>query len=454
MPKSNDKIETTSPGFSWQSALERISFTQVALLTLATMLMALLFWQAWELRFILFALLSALMLHTGMKPAVDTLEKRGVRRRIGVSIVYLLLLIVVVSILIVLVPMVSSQIGTLMARIPEYYDLVRDFLLQSGIEFLTRMARLLPPPTNMEEVQAVVLESAAAPAAPTGSFLRTIGGVAQSIFTVLSVFAIAFYLTIDRDRILQSFLLRMAPTPRTEVRSLVDEIEHKVGAFIRGQLILCTVIGLFSFVAYLLIGLPYAPALGALAFIFEAVPMVGPLLSAIPAVLVAATIGPDKLIWVIVAVTVIQVAENNILVPRVMDRAVGVSAIVSLLAILAFSYLFGILGAVLAIPLAATIQVLMDRYLWSEPDDVSNEAEILDGSEASRGPLDIVRLQAVDLAQDVRKQFRASSEISEENDPDVDAIEDSIEMAAMEMYELLGTQSAAVTRPTLEGRAS
>jgi predicted PurR-regulated permease PerM len=429
-------VEPPEAEFSWEMALRSVSAGQVALLTLALLLGILFFWQAWELRYMLFALLAALMLHTGMQPAVHALERRGVNRRIGVALVYIALLLVVIGILLMLVPMLSSQFARLIERIPEYYAMVRTLLLNSGIEFFQRLAITLPMPSNMQQVESIVLESTGgASSAPAGAgIFAVIGGVVQGIFITLAVFAIGFYLTIDRDRIVTSWLLRMDAARRESTRSLVDEVEGKVGAFIRGQLILCTVIGLFSFAAYLLIGLPYAPALGALAFIFEAVPMVGPLLSAIPAVIVAATMGPDKLLWVIVAVSVIQVAENNILVPRVMDRAVGVNAMVSLLAIVAFSFLFGILGAILAIPLAATIQVLLNRYVFAEADEASEE--MTEGANVyGRASLDYLRLQAAGLAQDVRKQFRASTE---EASSETDSIEDEIELTAIDIYNLLG----------------
>jgi len=435
-PLRVERDEIAETEFSWEAALRSVSGGQVVLLTLALLLGILLLWQAWELRSVLFALLAATMLHTGMQPAVDALQRWGIDKRIGVAIVYLALLLVVAGIVVMLVPMLSSQFAALLERVPEYYGMVRKVLLDSGIEFLQRLAITLPAPSDMQEVESIVMESTAGGATiPSGANIGAIlGSFAQGIFVALAVFAIGFYLTIDRDRIVNSWLLRMDAGRRESTRLLVDEVEGKVGAFIRGQLILCSVIGVLSFTAYLLIGLPHAPALGALAFIFEAVPMVGPLLSAIPAVIVAATLGPDKLLWVILAVSVIQVAENNILVPRVMDRAVGVNAIVSLLAIVAFSFLFGILGAILAIPLAATIQVLLNRFVFAVSDVFAEEMVDADGLQG-RASLDHLRLQAADLAQDVRKQFRASSEQADE---EIDRIEDAIELAALDIYALLG----------------
>ena len=124
-----------------------------------------------------------------------------------------------------------------------------------------------------------------------------------------------------------------------------------------------TSIGVLSSLGYLAIGLPYPLALGALAGLLEFVPMVGPTLGAIPAVIVALSISPQAALLVVVYSIVIQMAENHILVPRLMGRSVGVSPIMVILAVFTFSSLLGITGAFLAIPLAAILQVLMDHLV-------------------------------------------------------------------------------------------
>ncbi len=176
-------------------------------------------------------------------------------------------------------------------------------------------------------------------------------------------------------------------------------MESKVGFYLAGQGVLCLVIGSMALVAYLLIGLPNVLVLALLAGVMEAVPLVGPLLGAIPAALVALSIAPSKLVWVIVATLVIQQVENSVLVPRIMRKAVGVNPFVSLLAIFAFSSLFGIAGALMAIPIAAMLQLLLDRFIF-HPDTSGSEVS------AGRDYASRLRYEAQDLAQDLRKQAR------------------------------------------------
>jgi predicted PurR-regulated permease PerM len=213
-------------------------------------------------------------------------------------------------------------------------------------------------------------------------------------------------------------------------------METKVGFYIAGQGVLCLIIGIMAFIAYLLIGLPNALVLALVAGTMEAVPMIGPLLGAIPAALVALSIAPDKLIWVIVATVIIQQLENSLLVPRVMRRAVGVNPFVSLLAIFAFSSLFGIAGALMAIPMAAIIQLLLDRFVF-HPTPM--EPEVSTGrDQASR-----LRYEAQDLAQDLRKQARLTKGGSDLRVRQIDQVMDEIETITTDLDALLAQASTS-----------
>ncbi|HKZ44955.1 MAG TPA: AI-2E family transporter, partial [Anaerolineales bacterium] len=167
-----------------------------------------------------------------------------------------------------------------------------------------------------------------------------------------------------------------------------------------------------------------------LAGLLEAVPMVGPLLGAIPAAVVALSIAPSKLIWVILSTVVIQQLENSFLVPRVMRKAVGVNPFVSLLAIFAFSSIFGIAGALMAIPMAAIIQILLNRFVFKleEPEpDIS----------IRRDQASLLRYKAQDLAQDLRRQARIKKLGSAQMVRQIDKTMDEIESIATDLDMLL-----------------
>jgi hypothetical protein len=219
------------------------------------------------------------------------------------------------------------------------------------------------------------------------------------------------------------------------LRNMLAEMGGTIGGYFRGQAILSAVIGTISVIAYWAIGMPYAVGLGLVMGFFEAIPIIGPTLGAIPAILVALTAAPDRLVWLIGVVVVIQVLENNLLVPRVMDESVGVNAIVTILAIAAFGALFGVVGAILAIPLAGMTQIVVNRILFSI-SPVDEPATVVTSGSLERTQVSKLRLQAQEIVQDVRKGARTRTDESGE-DLDVDQTEDLLESIALDLDGLL-----------------
>jgi AI-2E family transporter len=173
-----------------------------------------------------------------------------------------------------------------------------------------------------------------------------------------------------------------------------------------------------------------------MAGVLEAVPMIGPLLGAIPAALVAFSIAPAKLIWVIVATIIIQQLENSLLVPRIMRKAVGVNPFVTLLAIFAFSTLFGLAGALMAIPMAAIIQLVLNRFIFHP---AAMEPEV----SAGRDYVSRLRYDAQDLAQDLRKQARLKKGGSDLRIKQLDQVMDEIETITTDLDVLLARASTS-----------
>jgi predicted PurR-regulated permease PerM len=312
---------------------------------------------------------------------------------------------------------------------PDYYQNLREWAVSYPSQFIVSLSEFLPvtlPTLNPNAVQQTGQEVVAS----AGQALGYVILAARAIFITIVILVLAFYWTMDGPRIIQSFLLLVRQDQRESISELLSSMETKVGSYIAGQGLLCLIIGIMSLVAYLLIGLPNAFVLALIAGVLEAVPMVGPLLGAVPAALVALSIGPDKLIWVIVATIVIQQLENSLLVPRVMRKAVGVNPFVTLLAIFAFSSLFSIAGALMAIPMAAIIQLLLDRFIFHP---AAMEPEVATGRDyASR-----LRYEAQDLAQDLRKQARLKKGGSTLRVKQIDQVMDEIEAITTDLDTLL-----------------
>jgi predicted PurR-regulated permease PerM len=374
-------------------------------------------------RIAIFSLFVAIVISTAISPAVDWLRKRGLPRAVGVALIYLALLGALVGALAIVLPLLAQQGPTIGATFSQFYINTVASLQESPSRVIRLLANQLPRLTALPSGPA----TDAAPLETLNQALTYLGLVGDGLFLFVAVLLLAFYWTLDRERVVRSLLLLAPLERREELHSLLTASEEKVGAYIRGVAILCLSVGVLNFVAFLLLGIPNALLLGLAAGILEVVPVVGPALGAVPAVLVALSSDPSKVIWVVAAAGAIQLLENTVLVPRIMDRTVGVHPVVSLLSLAAFGKLFGLPGALMAIPLAAVIQLVLDRFVLSQ---ATPETKPFDG----RGELSVVRYSVQELVQDVRKQLREKPQDSEHAD---DTVEDAIEALALELDSVL-----------------
>ena len=403
------------------------TFRRIVWATFVLILVALGFWLFYRFYQVVFILLIAIVIGTVIRPAVKWLQRRGFSPTLGVILVFFLLLVFLIGFVLLLFPLIVEQGTTIVAAVPVYYQNLRDWMSNSTNSWMIRLNELLPETLiDLEPVQQTGPQTLASAEQAWGYVVSA----ANTIFISIVMLLLIFHWTLDGPQIIHSLLQRIPKIQRESIGELVSAMETKVGYFLAGQGVLCLVIGILALVAYLLIGLPNALVLALVAGLLEAVPMVGPLLGAIPAALVALSIAPSKLVWVIIATVIIQLLENNLLVPRVMRKAVGVNPFVSLLAIFAFSSLFGIAGALMAIPLAAILQLLLDRFVFHPS---AMEPEPFAGRDlASR-----LHYEAQDLAQDLRKQARLKKRGSDQVVRQINRTMDEIESIATDLDVLL-----------------
>lgn len=442
----NGAAPTVSPGLGQAVAGQEWSAQTIALATLTAGAVTIGFLLIYRFYMAVFLLFTALALQVAFQPLVEAVHRRGMRREMGVFLVYALLLLFVLLLVWFTAPLIIEQGRAVLHDLPVYYQNLRHYLASAGSGLVRGLATALPAEFSLATLTQLTGLATTTPEVPAGlntsaSPETTQGWQAfyvgsRTLFAIFAVFALAFYWTLERDFILRKLILRAPSTRRDELRALLGEIELKIGAYFRGQLILCVIIGVMSTLAFWLIGVPNALILGSLMGIFEAIPIIGPTLGAIPAVLLTLATAPERAIWVVVALLAIQGAENNFLVPRIMDQSVGVSAVVSILAIAAFGALFGITGAILAIPLAAILQIFLNRLLFNAPLAEETSSALSAPTPSSRGHWGLLRLQTQELAHDIRKQAR-TDENPAELATGVEEVEDQIELLAVDLDSLL-----------------
>jgi predicted PurR-regulated permease PerM len=388
---------------------------------------------------VLFLLFIGIVLAIALRPLVALLERGGLSRATASVAVYIVLGGLLLAGAWFALPAVYSQTAALVESLPHTYRQLRDYLRQVPSEVVSRFAESLPARLSGGSAPARAQEAINA----VTRLFTYAGPLAQSIYVVVATVLLAFYWSLYEDRTIRSLLLLAPPVRRDDARELVDRILAKLGAYLRAQGLLCLIMGGLVFAAYWLIGVPYSLSLGVIAGLFEALPVFGPVLAAIPALLVALSVNPSTALWALGAVVVLQQFESNVLVPRLMDRTVGVNAIVTLLSIAALSALWGLAGAILAIPLAAIAQLGLDRWVFR-----LDAVDLLPPT--GRDAASVLRYELGQLLQDVQTEFRRKERrVSRRSD----RLEEEVESLAGDLDRALRAatlQQAAAAVPPAE----
>jgi predicted PurR-regulated permease PerM len=345
----------------WQKAL-------VILLTLLAGVAAL--WVIWQVvspilhTLVLFGL--AAVLAFAVSGPVDMLTPRFGNRLLAIVAVYLLVSSVVIGGIILLAGPFVRQASDLASALPQYAS-----DLQARAPELQTTLDQYGVQTDLDQLKAQ-----AASAVEQGgtdvlkNLVGTLAEVGGMILDVILALVISLYLLVDGPRFGARSLAIIPTQHRAKALFLQDNVSRVLGGYLRGQLTLALIIGVLAGVGTALLGLPYAVVLGVLAGLFELVPMFGPILSVIPAVMVALFMPFPTVIWVLLFFLAIQQIENNVLAPRISGHAVGLHPLGAMFALLAGFQLAGLLGGLFAVPIAGVLWVLLGaayRNVVAEP---------------------------------------------------------------------------------------
>lgn len=394
---------------------------------------------------IILLLFLGIVVAAALQPWHVVLSRWGIPKGVAVLLIYFCLFVGLGLIALVVGPVLLEQIGMFVAEVPGTYASARAYLRASGAAPLQFLGQSLP---QFESLMQDLTDLA--PQLYEGTLGLTTSLVKLPAYFI-TVCAIGFYWTMEVPGFERLLLSLLAVERRPRALNIWHEIESKLGAFIRGQGLAMLAIGAASAVGYALIGLPNILALGVLAGLLEAVPLVGPILAVVPAILVALPLGPQTVFLVIGLAVLLQVIENNILIPRIMQHAVGVSALVGLLAVLAFGTLYGILGVLIAIPMAAVIQVLLDTM-------VVNAEAVAQPAGLVGSPWAELRARVHALRQQARVRLRARTSRMgidpETADHVVDAVDQQIELVVARVEHLISAAEETSEPLSTETRAA
>lgn len=270
-----------------------------------------------------------------------TLFNRPIPRSLAVIMVYALLILFMVVVLTIGVPPVISQGQKLIQNLIVILD---QFKLTNSVDL--SLASLLPQFSSV-----------------SGGVIAATISIFNNIATVFSVLVISIYLSLDWPNLKKKFFGVIPEKYKDEVEHTVKDVETSVGHWLKGEATLMTIVGTLSFAGLVALEVDFALALAIIAGVLEAVPMIGPLVAAVIASIIGFSMSTGKGLLVVALFVLIQQLENNFIVPRVMGKVAGFSPLVILLAFLVGSTLFGIVGALLAVPSTIILGVIVKHVL-------------------------------------------------------------------------------------------
>jgi len=305
-------------------------------------------WLLVQIKEIALLIFVSLMLSLALSPFVEFLEKRKIPRGLAVLIIYIIIVSIVALIGAVALPPIISQTTRFIKSFPQI------------ISSLGSTPILNKVTTDLNNFLAEQLMGA------SGNVIRVTVGAFSGILAVFSLMVFTAYLLLDLDNLREAFLFFLPAKPRKEIAEVLKEIEYKLGGWLRGQFILMCIVGGATYVGLLLLGIKYAAPLALIAGLLEVAPMLGPIISAVPGIIVGFSISPVTGLGVLALYLAIQQLENNIIVPKVMQKTVGFSPLITLLALLIGGKLFGVVGALLSVPLTLIIVIITKHVLEYE----------------------------------------------------------------------------------------
>jgi predicted PurR-regulated permease PerM len=289
---------------------------------------------------------------------IGFLQQR-MRRGFAVAIVYLCLILAPFALIGLLVPPIVTQANNLVQNLPRYAQQVTEFVNEN--DQLRQLQEDYDITGRLQE-EASQLPSRIGDAA---GVLSDIGlGIVNSVFAAVTILVLSIFMVGSGQRFLNAWARQYSPTREAWLHNLFERIANAIGNYVAGALIQATIAGVTSWIVLTVLGIDYALPLAVIVFLLDLVPLVGATLGAIIVGIVTlfSDFPVDTAIWAVFAI-VYQQVENNVIQPRIQARAVQLDPLVVLVSVLFGSSLFGVLGALLAIPVAAAIQITIREYL-------------------------------------------------------------------------------------------
>lgn len=305
-----------------------------------------------QLRQIIFIVFISVIVALIMNPAVDNMQKKKIPRVVGASVLFLFAFMVMGLLAYIVAPPLAKEVTLLASQLPAYLeqvDLNDSFAQNQSFSF-----------DGSEPFQNVLVEAGNFLKNVTANFISVFFGLLGGLLSAILILVISFYFIVEEKGI-EKFVETVVPhNLRERVTRIIRKIEVKLGKWFMGQLLLGFIVGLLSFIGLAILGVPYALVLAIIAGAMELIPYIGPTLSGIPAILIAFTVSPVLAVLTLILYFLVQQFENYLIVPKVMEKSVGLHPVVIIIAMLIGGQLAGIMGIILAIPVTTIASIILE----------------------------------------------------------------------------------------------
>jgi predicted PurR-regulated permease PerM len=335
-----------------------LSVRDIVRIVLVVVCVAVTLYLLWLLRKPISWLLIAIFLAVALSPPVNWLNRR-MRRGFAISIVYLALLLVPVLLIALIVPPLISEANNFADNVPRYADDVTEYVQKN--DTLREINDDYDITSKLKE-EASKLPSRLGGAAGT---LRDIGfGIVNSLFALITILVMTAFLLGSGRQWTDAFINSRPHHQRERLRRARDNMATAVGGYVAGALTIALIAGIATYIVLLILGVPFRGPLAVIAGLFSLIPLIGATIAAVLIGLVTLfeNFPTATIIWVIWAI-VYQQLENHIIQPQIQKRTVNVQPLITIVAVLFGATLLGVMGALVAIPVAASIQILLREYV-------------------------------------------------------------------------------------------
>ncbi len=315
-------------------------------------LIVLAFWVAYVVRDVLLLVFIALILTAILHPLASWGESRHIPRGVTVFFVYLFAAALFVGVGLLLFPLLSQEISQIQDNFLNYWEQIIAWLPPGVGESVKNWTA-----HNVTEITSTVKSGIGT---TIMGVLSTVEGVFGAIGSIGLVLVLAYFMVVEHGA-MHRLISNFVPDHQHPLAErMIENIERRLGGWVRGQLLLALIIGTLVFISLALIGVPYAFALAVLAGLLEFIPYIGPMIAGVFGIFFALTLSPTLALFTALAYYIIQLLEGHYIVPKVMEHAAGISPIISLVSIFLCFELFGLVGVFLGVPIAALVIAVVE----------------------------------------------------------------------------------------------